>query len=160
MSLWTLAWLFTAGVLVHNTEEALYLPAWAAHAGRWHVPVGSKEFRFAVAILSAVLVGVAVLASESGPGSLAAYLLCGYVLAMVLNAVVPHLVASVATRRYMPGTATALAFNLPLGSLLLKRALAEHYIEATVFVWAGPAVALAIAASIPLLFAIGRRVGP
>ena len=158
MPLVTLAWLFTAGVLVHNTEEALYLPAWAAHAGRWHVPVGSNEFRFAVAVLSVALVGVVVAASVSGPGSLAAYLLCGYVLAMVLNAVVPHLVASVATRRYMPGTATALVFNLPLGSLLLKRALAENYIEFNVFAWAGPAVALAILASIPLLFALGRRV--
>jgi hypothetical protein len=49
-------------------------------------------------------------------------------------------------------------FNLPLGCLFLKRALSENYIEFKVFVWAGPAVALAIVASIPLLFAVGRKV--
>ena len=158
MPLLALAWLFTIGVLAHNTEEALYLPEWSANAGRWHVPVGATEFRFAVAVLSAALVGIVVAASVAGPGSLAAYLLSGYVLAMVLNVLVPHLVAMVATRKYMPGTATAILFNLPLGCLFLKRALSENYIEFKVFAWSGPAIALTVAASIPLLFAVGRKV--
>jgi hypothetical protein len=70
---------------------------------------------------------------------------------------VPHLVATVATSRYMPGTATAILLNLPLGCLFLKRALSENYIELKVFAWSGPTVALTIAASIPLLLAVGRK---
>ncbi len=158
MPLAAIAWLFTVGVLAHNTEEALYLPAWSASAGRWHVPVGATEFRFAVAVLSAALICIVVAASVTGPGSLAAYLLSGYVLAMVLNVLAPHLAATVATRKYMPGTATAILFNLPLGCVFLKRALSEGYIQFNVFAWSGPAVALTIVASIPLLFAIGRKV--
>lgn len=124
------------------------------------MPVGAREFRFAVAVLSAVLVGVTAATALAGPGSLAAYLLAGYVLAMVLNVLAPHLIATVVMRRYMPGTATAVAFNLPLGSLFLSRALSEDYIQLKVFAWSGPVVVLAIAASIPLLFAIGRNIRP
>jgi hypothetical protein len=159
MPLATVTWLFTAGVLAHNAEEVLYLPAWSVGAGRWHARVGQTEFRVAVAILSAALVGIVVAASVAGPGSLPAYLLSGYALAMVLNVLAPHLVATVATRRYMPGTATAILFNLPLGCLLLKRALSENYIELKAFAWAGPVVTLAMVACIPLLFAAGRKVG-
>jgi hypothetical protein len=158
MPLVAVAWLFAVGVLVHNTEEALYLPAWSASAGRWDAPVGATEFRFAVAVLSAALVCSVVAASVAGPGSLAAYVLSGYVLAMVLNVLVPHIVATFVMRKYMPGTATAILFNLPLGCLFLKRALSESYIEFKPFIWSGPAVAFAIAASIPILFAVGRRV--
>jgi hypothetical protein len=160
MSPIAIAWLFTAGVLAHNIEEALFLPRWSVGAGRWHVPVGPGEFRFAVAVLSAALLAIVAAASVTGPGGLAAYLLSGYVLAMLVNVVVPHLIATIATRRYMPGTATAVIFNLPLGCLFLKRALAENFIEFKVLAWAGPVVALAIAASIPLLFAMGRKIRP
>ncbi len=77
---------------------------------------------------------------------------------MVLNVMAPHLIATIATSKYMPGTATAILFNFPLGCLFLKRALSENFIEFKVFAWSGPAVSLAIVASIPLLFAIGRKV--
>jgi hypothetical protein len=155
-----IAWLFTVGVLAHNIEEALFLPRWSASAGRWHVPVGPTEFRFAVAVLSAALLAIVGAASVTGPGTLAAYLPSGYVLAMLVNVVVPHLITTIATGRYMPGTATAIVFNLPLGCLFLKRALAENFIELKVFAWAGPVIAFAIAASIPLLFALGRKIRP
>ncbi len=158
MSLTAVGWLFTLGVLAHNTEEALYLPAWSRHAGRWHVPVGAKEFRFAVAVLSAALLCVMAAASKAGAGTLAAYVLAGYVLTMVLNVPMPHVIATIAMRRYMPGTATAVVFNLPLGCLFLSRALSENYIEFGVFAWSGPLTALLILASLPILFAAGKRI--
>ena len=158
MSLTTLALVFTLGVLAHNVEEALYLPAWSVRAGRWHVVVGSNEFRFAVVLLSVALVCITAAASLANPGSPASYRLAGYVFAMVLNVVAPHGIATVAMRRYMPGTATAVLFNLPLGCLFLARALSEHFIQLEVFVWSAPLVAIAIVVSIPVLFAVGRKI--
>ena len=157
VTLHSLGALFTAGVIVHNTEEGFLLPAWSLHAGKWHAPVRAKEFRFAVTVLSALLIVIAVLASVSERGSFGAYLMAGYVLAMVLNVFMPHVLASVFTRKYMPGTATAVLFNLPLGLLYLRQALLEHNIEADRFYWAGPLVILAILVSVPALFAIGRK---
>jgi hypothetical protein len=157
MSLTLIGWLFVVGALVHNIEEALRFPAWSLRAGRWHAPVGPREFRFAVVVLSALLLVLALASSSSADGSVSAYLMAGYVLALVLNVPVPHVLATVFTRRYMPGTATAVVFNLPLGLLYLSRAFSEGRIELHVFCWSGPIVVAGIAASIPILFFLGRK---
>ena len=160
MSSVALGWLFTLGVLVHNFEEALYLPAWAASAGRWYRPVRAGEFRFAVGVFSALVLALTAAASVSPARSSGAYLMAGYVLAMVLNAFVPHLFATALVRRYMPGTATAVLLNLPLGWLYLRLVLLEHGIDLRVFLWSGPLTVLAFLALIPGLLALGRRVYP
>jgi hypothetical protein len=159
MSLALLAWLFTLGVLLHNLEEALYLPAWSELVGRWYRPVAASTFRFAAATLSVLLVLLTVFGSLSRPGAVGAYLMVGYVLAMVLNVVVPHAFVTIVQRRYMPGTATALLLNLPLGLLYLHRALGTGYIELRTFLWTGPAVVIALILLTPLLFALVRRFG-
>ena len=151
-----LGWLFALGVLAHNAEEALLLPQWSAGAGRWHPLVAAAEFQFAVAVLSLVVILCAWAASTGGPRSLGAYLLVGYALAMVLNVFFPHVLASLALRTYAPGTATALAFNLPLGGWLLWRAITEKFVQPSVFAWSGPLTVIAIVASVPVLFITGR----
>jgi len=55
-------------------------------------------------------------------------------------------------------TTAALLLNLPLGALYLVRALAERNIEARLFAPSGALVVLTIFASIPLLFALGRKI--
>jgi Protein of unknown function with HXXEE motif len=157
MSFLALSWLFVLAVALHNLEEALLLPAWSQTAGRWHYAVGAPEFRFAVAILTAAAIATAGMASIGGKGSVGAYLVSGYALAMLLNVLFPHVLATILLRQYAPGTLTALLLNLPACALLLDRALREQYIQTSVFVWVGPVIVLALAASIPLLFALGRR---
>jgi hypothetical protein len=157
VSLSLLGWLFAFGVVVHNAEEALLLPSWSERAGRWHPRVASKEFRFAVAVLSVVVLLAAALASIGGPRSFGAYFVAGCALAMALNVVIPHLAATIALRTYAPGTATALLLNLPLGGWLVYRSLLEGYVEPTLFAVTGPLTVLSIVASIPLLFAAGRK---
>jgi hypothetical protein len=150
----TLAWAFAVAVTVHNLEEALFLPNWSRRAGRWHVPVGASEFRFAVTVLTLLAYLCAALATAGS--SVGDYLLCGYALAMALNALVPHLAATVALRQYAPGTATAVLLNLPIAVATLTEARSENRIAWPTFIWAGPLIVLAIVAAIPLLFALGR----
>ncbi len=149
-----LAFAFALAVTIHNLEEALFLPAWSRRAGRWRVAVGASEFRFAVIALTLLAYLGAALAAAALP--IGAYLVCGYALAMALNAFVPHLAASVALRAYAPGTASGLLLNLPIGVALLIEAAAERRIAWPTFAWAGPATVAAIVAAIPLLFALGR----
>lgn len=151
-----LGWLFALGVLAHNAEESWLLPQWSASAGGWHPSVSSAEFQFAAAVLSLAVILCAWAASTGGARSLGAYLLTGYALAMVLNVVFPHVLASLALRNYAPGTATALVFNLPLGGWLLWRAITEKFVQPSVFAWSGPLTVIAIVASVPALFATGR----
>ena len=157
MTFLMLVWAFAIAITIHNIEEAILLPAWSQGAGRWKRPVGANEFRFAVAVLTAAVFAAAIMAGIGGKKSLGAYLVCGYALAMLLNIVYPHVLATVVLREYAPGTLTALLLNLPVSVLLLAMAFREDYIDASTFLWAGPLVVLAIAGSIPLLLAIGRR---
>jgi hypothetical protein len=157
MSIQFLGWIFILGVLIHNAEEALFLPAWSAHAGRWRITVYASSFRFTVTVLSIAVVAAGWLASTCGFRSIGAYFLTGYALAMVLNVFIPHIAATVALRVYAPGTATALLLNLPLGSWFVYRSLVEGYVNPSVFVYSGPATVMAITASVPLLYSIGKR---
>lgn len=152
-----LAWLFALVVTVHNIEEALLLPAWSKTAGRWHHPVGEREFRFAVVVLTVLAYATAGLAVAYGKESVGAYLLSGYAFAMLLNVLFPHVIATVVMRRYAPGTLTALLLNLPVTFLLLQKGFEEGYVHFQRFVWAGPLVVAGIMAAIPVLFAVGRR---
>jgi hypothetical protein len=92
-----------------------------------------------------------------GQQSISAYLFAGYVFAMVANSLVPHVAVTAITRSYMPGTVTAVLFNAPIGSLLLRRLLVTDTVSLHRMCWCAPLVALALLASIPLLFWIGNR---
>jgi hypothetical protein len=153
----TLTWTFVVAFAVHNGEEAAWLPAWSRTAGRWHSGVDAWPFRFAVLVLTLAAVVVAWLATAQGPHSVGAYLISGFALAMLLNVFLPHVATTIALRRYMPGTATALLFILPASIALLREAFAAERIVPSTFAWAGPAVVATLAGAIPLLFAAGRR---
>ena len=121
-------WVFALAVTLHMLEEVIWLPAWSVDAGGWHEPVGRKEFGFAAVVFLLLLYGLCFLGGEwwvaNGRvgvwGSEAAvYLLCGLAVVMAANIFVPHLGATIAQRRYAPGLATAVVFNLPAAALLL-----------------------------------------
>src|SRR5258708_2071322 len=157
MGLVGLAWLFVFVVAVHNLEEAIWLPAWSQTAGRWHRAVGNTEFRFAVLVLTLLAAIAASLATVQDKASFGAYLVAGYALAMLLNVLFPHLLATLALRRYMPGTATAVLLNFPVTIGLLERGIREGSIEPHAFLIYGPLVVIGIVASLPLLFWGGHK---
>jgi len=139
-------WLFAIVTAAHNLEEAIWLPDWSRTAGRWHHAVGNTELRFAVIVLTLLAVIVVWLATVQGKESFGAYLVAGYALAMLLNVLFPHLLATVAMRRYMPGTATAVMLNLPVTIYVLALGFREGYIEPQTFLIFGPIVVLGIVA--------------
>ncbi len=158
MSFSVLTCAFVVAVTIHNLEEALYLPAWSRVEGRFHRPVGAAEFRFAVIVLTSLAAACAIAATAGSVVGL--YLLCGSALAMALNVFVPHVAATIALRRYMPGTATGLLVVLPVCSMLLWDAFHTRLIEPMTFAWSAPLVVIVIVGMIPPLFWIGRKLSP
>jgi hypothetical protein len=150
----SLAWLFAAAVTLHNLEEAIWLPAWSKAGPRWRVAVDAAEFRFAVSVLTIVAYACAWFAAAGS--SVGVYLLCGYALAMALNALIPHLAATIFFRAYAPGAATGCLLNFPISVMLLMRAVTDLRLDLMTFAWAGPLAVAALALSIPILFRIGR----
>ena len=155
MSFRNLEWLFPIVLTLHNVEEAIWLPGWSKRVGFWKTPVTPGVFRFAVAVLTALAFAVTWLSAQSGKQSVWTYLAFGYMAAMLVNVLVPHLAATVARRSTMPGVVTAVALNLPVLSLLVAMALREGYVSGAKAAAYSICVAGLLVASIPALFKIG-----
>jgi len=154
-----MTWLFVVAVAAHNLEEAIWLPGWSQSAGRWHPAVTAIEFRFAVVVLTAFAAATAALANWQGKGSVGAYLVTGYALAMLLNVIFPHILATLALRRYTPGIVTAILAILPATTGLIWSAFRENFVELHRFLAVGPVLVIGILISIPLLFWLARKSG-
>ena len=125
MSLGGLSLLFIGAVLLHNTEEALRLPRWSTRGLSWYPRLTRRPFVFAVCVLSLVLIACAAAAAWAGPDSVAAYLFVGYAFAMAANAVVPHLVGSLAAPSGGLQDDREVLLELRLPDEVLQRARAE-----------------------------------
>jgi hypothetical protein len=156
MSFQSLEWLFPAVITLHNAEEAIWFPSWSRRAGRWHAPVGPGIFRFGALVLTFLAYTVTGLSIQSGKQTIWTYLAFGYMVAMLANVLIPHLVVTVATRAYMPGLATGLALNLPVLSLLVFLAVSEEYVSGWKVAAYSAGVAGILLLFIVALFKVGR----
>jgi len=161
MSLWTLdfralEWLFPILVTLHNSEEAIWLPGWWKRTGLRRVPVAPRVFRFAAVVLTFLAYAITWLSVRAGQQSLWTYLVFGCIAATLVNVLVPHLAATIATRSYVPGVATAVFLNLPVLTLLVVDALREGYVSGGKAMAFCAGVTAALVAFIPALFRLGK----
>lgn len=140
-----LQWLFPIAVLLHNGEEAIWMPGWvASHVAQLLMhPPGSATIRIALAVLTVTAFVITCLSVSNGPNSIWAYLTFGSVVAMLVNVFVPHVPATVVLRAYTPGVVTAVLINLLVMSFLAVLAVRDRW----VFGWK----AAAFAVGVPLL---------
>ena len=111
-------------------------------------PVSPWVFHIVVTVLTALAWAVTWLSVRSGAQTFSTYLMFGCVVATLANAIYPHLTLSIARRSYMPGTATAVALNLPVLSFLVASALSERQVSG----WKS----VAYAAGVPALVLLCR----
>jgi len=113
--------LFLLSFTLHNLEEALWLPKWSQkYAKKFHAPVQNNEFHFAligITVLGYLFTFAFLVAGKDH--SVFRYGYYGFVLAMCFNSIFPHLIATIAMKRYAPGTITGLFLNLPIGLYLV-----------------------------------------
>ena len=133
-----LVWAVPLVILLHNTEEALTMPRWAAE----HLPAVLQAFSIHLSrvptadeLYAALAMGtfmpilIALLAYWNGPRTLALYLLSGIQGIMLANAFVPHLVGTIILRRYTPGVVTAVLVVIPFSILWFRRILERGFAE-------------------------------
>jgi len=119
LSFCTLQWLFPVAITIHNLEEPIWLPGFLVAHGKalpWTDAPG--EFRFDLVVLTAAAWVVTYLSWCTGSQSIWAYLLYGYIVAMLVNVFVPHVPAAIVFRGYAPGVVTAVVVNFPVLALL------------------------------------------
>ena len=134
--------IFLLGFTLHNIEEAVWLPKWSKYARKFHEPVDSNQFIFAVIIVT--IIGYLLTALDflmSSSSGYVSYVYLGFVGMMGINALFPHLIATIALKKYAPGLMTALFLNLPLSLILIinsiKNGLSPFYVLAAIVIVGG-----------------------
>jgi hypothetical protein len=153
-----LYFLFPVAITLHNIEEAVWMPEWSQNAGRWHRPVEKIPFGFAVLVLTLLAYLFAYLGLMGGKQSIGIYLLSGYAFVMLANVFVPHLIAAIWLKQYVPGLVTGLALNLPICSALLIFVLVEGYVSLWPLLITGGLFIVAALILIPQLFKAGEKI--
>ncbi len=149
--------LFLLGFSLHNLEEALWLPAWSKKAKRFHKEVAVNEFRFALILITSLGYVLTFLQSLIGKEyPIVSYAYCGFIGMMVANAAFPHLLATIALKRYAPGTITGLALNAPFGLAVLWK-LFNDGLRIEYMLISIALVGMIVLASLNLFFKIGRK---
>jgi hypothetical protein len=155
-----LALLFLLSFTLHNIEEALWMPKWSQDKIRFLKPAPKNEFYCALIVLTA-LSYLAVCLMALYPGQrLFTYLFAGLLGAMAFNAVFPHIAATIALRKYAPGVITAVLLMLPVNGLILLHMANSSILSPYEIVLSTLGVGVPMAASLPVLFWIGRQLIP
>ena len=148
--------LFLFGFTLHNLEESIWLPEWSKQAGNYHKPIERNAFVFAVICIT--VLGILLTALDvwvGGPGRVVTLVYLGFVGMMGLNALFPHLLATIVLKRYAPGLLTGLLLNLPLSILIISVYKAGFQFSLVLFTIL--LVSLILAGSLRYLFALGNR---
>jgi len=150
-----LQWSFPIAVTLHNLEEAVWLPAWAAaHASVLPWQPSPGRFRIMAAGLTLAAYGITWLSLKAGLRSFWTYLFVAYTFAMFLNILVPHLAGTIVFRSYTPGVVSAVLINLPITTVLLVRVLQERIVHTWAVATLVFGVPLIVAGVVGILFAV------
>lgn len=149
---------FCFAITLHNIEEAIWLPKWSQQSSRFQKPVTSSEFHFAVIFIT-VLAYLSALCFLVMPESdFAKWIFIGFLGSMIINAIFPHLIATVFLKKYAPGLLTGLVLNLPINSLVIYRMFLDNLIIWKELIISTFIVGIILLALIPFLFKIGAKI--
>jgi hypothetical protein len=148
---------FPLAITLHNIEEALWLPQWSQHAAKYHKPVEKNEFHFALIIITALAYLITFFRMIFPDDVFIGWVFYGFLGVMIINTLFPHLVATIALKKYAPGLLTGLFLIVPINSLLIHRAIAIGFTTMTQVIIASFVVGILLILIIPLLFRAGRK---
>ncbi|WP_368652773.1 HXXEE domain-containing protein [Ornithinibacillus sp. 4-3] len=112
------ALLFCLSITIHNKEEALFLPAWTISNSP--ITISSTTFLITVTIITIIGYGTAIYYVFQ-PGATIKYIFIGYVGAMWINAFLPHILFSLLSLSYMPGTISAVLILIPIHTYIIGK---------------------------------------
>ncbi|MDP4093502.1 MAG: HXXEE domain-containing protein [Bacillota bacterium] len=153
-----IALLFILTITIHNIEEGLWLPQWSHTAKNYHKPVDKSEFHFALIVITALAYLISGLFMFHPELTVLKYLFAGYAGTMIINAFIPHLIATIVLKKYAPGLITGIFVNLPLNSLIIDYMIRNKIINLSEAILSSLIFAVLILMSLPLLFRLGRKI--
>lgn len=152
--------LFLFAFTIHNLEEGIWLVRQQSSEKskvKMHKTVTQDEFLFGlfwVTSLAYLITALYIFYPEVGMFKFAYF---GFVGAMILNILFPHLISTLIERYYSPGLFTGLVAIIPINSLIVKTALEVGTITILQFIISTLIMAFLLLLSIPISFKIGKR---
>jgi len=130
-------WLLPLLLALHNLEEGIFFPRYLprvlgrlpAGVREWIGPVSLREMGFALVVATAIPLAFSIWAAARPASRTALWLVLAMWATLLLNAAWHVAAALVVFGGYAPGVATAVALNLPLSVLVLRRAAAEQWLS-------------------------------
>ena len=137
LSFQQLLWFIPLLFALHNLEEAPFMERWLERFSQPFRPqMSTSEFTFAVAILT---VGIGLLTAISAlnpPSVLSVFIMILIQAIMLVNAIVPHLAATLWYRLYSPGVLTGVVLQIPFSIYLFYRVMEDQLLSVGLLVLA------------------------
>lgn len=149
---------FCLAITLHNLEEALWLPKWSQQSSRFQKPVSAGEFHFAVFVITILAYLSAFSYLYLPESNTAKWLFIGFLGSMIINAVFPHLIATVLMKKYAPGLLTGVLLNIPINSIIIYQMFSENLIIWKELMISTIVVGFILLTLIPVLFKVGSKV--
>lgn len=150
--------LFLFSITLHNLEEALWLPQWSKYAKKFHKKVEKNEFHFAVLVITLIAYLITSLFIFFPNVLILKYFYFGFVGAMIINTIFPHLIATILLKKYSPGLITGLFLQVPVNCLIIINSINNGVINFYDLLLSVIAVGVFLLSIIPLLFRIGKKI--
>ncbi|QUI21413.1 HXXEE domain-containing protein [Vallitalea pronyensis] len=151
-------WIFPLAITLHNMEEGLWMPKWSEKHPRFSKIKGKNEFHFALICVTILAYMATFLFALFQSEVIFRYLFYGFVGAMLLNAIMPHLLVTIITKKYCPGVLTGVFLNIPCFSLLIIHSVNEKLINGIEVMISTGIMSIVLLGLLPILFKIGRGV--
>jgi len=152
--------LFLLAFTIHNLEEGIWLTRQQSSEKskvKMHKKVTQDEFLFGlfwVTSLAYLITALYIFYPEVGLFKFAYF---GFVGAMILNILFPHLISTLIERYYSPGLFTGIVVIIPVNSLIVKTAIELGTITISQFIISTLTVGVLLLLSIPISFKVGKR---
>ena len=121
-------------------------------------PVSSGEFHFAALIITVLAYLVAFLYLSFPKINLIKWAFTGFLSSMVINAIFPHLIATILLRTYAPGVITGLLLNLPINTIILYNLHTSKSVSTKEIFISTVVAGILLLALLPVLFTFGNRI--
>lgn len=139
-------------------EEALWMPKWSNTNKKYSRVSSTKEFYFALIFITILAYITTFLYGLYQFNGVIKYIFYGFVGAMLLNAIIPHIFLTILTKNYCPGVLTGGFLNLPCFSILIVYSIKINAIELQEVIVSTGIISIVLLAILPILFRIGRKV--
>ncbi|MFZ4549047.1 MAG: HXXEE domain-containing protein [Bacteroidales bacterium] len=108
--------LLTIAFIIHNVEEAVFICRYPVeNLVSFIKPLSCGQFKVAVSIITVVVLSFVIIAMQTKNRDLYLFISSSISAALVLNAVVPHIVIAIYTLHYTPGLVSAVLLIVPSG---------------------------------------------